>query len=63
LCEVNNEKGTRVSAVGKCEPSTLQGHLNMTVAKEITREGLVLANMGIIRWDIGGINDQKMITY
>jgi len=63
LSEVNNGKGTRDSAVGKCEPSTFQGHLNVTVAREVTREELVLANMQMIRWDSGGMNEQKTITY
>jgi len=35
----------------------------MTVAKQIAREGLVLANMRMIRWNSGDINDQKMISY
>ena len=35
----------------------------MTVVREVAREGLVLANMRMIRLDRGGTNDQKMIKY
>ena len=62
-CEVNNGKGTRDSAIGKCEPSAFHGHLNMIVAREVARVELVLTNVWMIRWDSGDMNDQKMITY
>jgi hypothetical protein len=35
----------------------------MIVARKVAREGFVLANMQMIKWDSGDMNSQKMMTY